>query len=142
MKEEKDDVLGLLDDLTALAAGAGAVRIEVETADFALAVTGDAEPLSGAVPAATRPARRASPERPSAQRVNASTVGIFSSAKDWAAGEAVKRGAVLGQIQSLGHMAEVTAPVDGEIAEILVAGGAPVEYGQALFAIAPKDQPR
>jgi biotin carboxyl carrier protein len=70
--------------------------------------------------------------------VHAATVGIFSAAKEWSAGDAVKRGAVLGAIQSLGHMAEVTAPVDGEIAEVLVAGGAPVEYGQALFAIAPK----
>ena len=43
---------------------------------------------------------------------------------------------VLGAIQSLGHMADITAPADGKIEEILVAAGAPVEYGQPLFAIA------
>jgi biotin carboxyl carrier protein len=42
---------------------------------------------------------------------------------------------VLGAIQSLGHMADITAPTDGRIEEILVAAGAPVEYGQPLFAI-------
>ena len=43
---------------------------------------------------------------------------------------------VLGGIQTLGHTSEVKAPADGEIREVLVTTGAPVEYGQALFVIA------
>ncbi|HUG56148.1 MAG TPA: biotin/lipoyl-containing protein, partial [Candidatus Limnocylindrales bacterium] len=69
------------------------------------------------------------------QRVHASTVGIFSAAREWKTGDDVARGAVLGGIQSLGHMAEITCPADGAISEVLVAAGAPVEYGQPLFAI-------
>jgi biotin carboxyl carrier protein len=48
----------------------------------------------------------------------------------------VRRGEVLGGIQTLGHVSEVKAPADGEIREVLVTAGAPVEYGQALFVIA------
>jgi biotin carboxyl carrier protein len=70
------------------------------------------------------------------QRVHATTVGMFSAAREWTTGDAVARGDVLGGIQSLGHVAEISAPADGEIREVLVAGGAPVEYGQALFVIA------
>src|SRR5205807_285654 len=63
-------------------------------------------------------------------------VGIFNAGREWTAGDEVKRGDVLGGIQSLGHIAEISAPADGEIREVLVAGGAPVEYGQPLFVIA------
>src|SRR2546430_374693 len=70
------------------------------------------------------------------QRVHATTVGIFNSAREWSTGDPVARGDVLGGIQSLGHVAEISSPADGEISEVLVAGGAPVEYGQALFVIA------
>jgi biotin carboxyl carrier protein len=79
------------------------------------------------------------PERVAAektQRVHATTVGVFSTAREWTTGDAVARGDVLGGIQSLGHVAEISAPADGEIREVLVTGGAPVEYGQALFVIA------
>src|SRR5438093_859401 len=105
-------------------------------------------------PTTTRPARRSRPRwspRPTApraalgaatdgaekpQRVHATTVGIFNAGREWTAGDEVKRGDVLGGIQSLGHIAEISAPADGEIREVLVAGGAPVEYGQPLFVIA------
>ena len=70
------------------------------------------------------------------QRIHAPTVGIFNTAREWSAGDAVARGDVLGGIQSLGHVADITAPADGEIKDVLVAGGAPVEYGQPLFVIA------
>jgi acetyl-CoA carboxylase biotin carboxyl carrier protein len=128
---KKEELLALLDDLRLLATQHGAI-IEVEGGDVALTVT-------PATVAATAGAAARAPQAAAAdttQRVHASTVGIFSSAKEWSAGEAVTRGTVLGAIQSLGHMAEVVAPADGEIKEVLVAGGAPVEYGQPLFAIA------
>ncbi|MDP9265355.1 MAG: biotin/lipoyl-binding protein, partial [Chloroflexota bacterium] len=70
--------------------------------------------------------------------VQAPTVGIFSAVREWSAGDQVQRGAALGAIQSLGHMAEISAPVEGVIREVLVSGGSPVEYGQALFVIAAR----
>jgi biotin carboxyl carrier protein len=73
---------------------------------------------------------------PKTQRVHAGTVGIFSGPRAWSPGDAISRGEVLGGIQTLGHTSEVKAPADGEIREVLVTTGAPVEYGQALFVIA------
>ncbi len=128
MKE--NDALALIDDLVRLAREGGASRIEVETEDFAVAVSVDA-----ALPAPAAVERAREPATDPTQRVHATAVGIYSAAREWASGDPVKRGAVLGAIQSLGHMAEVTAPVDGKIAEVLVTGGGPVEYGQPLFVI-------
>ena len=124
------DALSLIDDLTRIAREGGASRIEVETEDLSVAVTVDAAPAAPAVIARTR-----EPAKDPAQRVHATAVGIFSAAREWTTGDAVQSGAVLGAIQSLGHMAEITSPAAGRIAEVLVTGGAPVEYGQPLFVI-------
>lgn len=131
---DRDEVLSLLDELSKLIGRSAAASIEVETDDFALKVTRQAPaPVAPAVGPAEEREAVAEPE--AVQRVRATTVGIFSATKEWQAGDDVKKGTVLGAIQSLGHMADITAPADGKIEEILVAGGAPVEYGQALFAI-------
>lgn len=130
---DRDDLLSLLDELAKLLDGSPATSIEVETPALSLRVT---RATGGAEAAAEGTAERdavAEPEK--VQRVRATTVGIFSSARAWQKGDEVKRGTVLGAIQSLGHMADIAAPADGRIDEILVAAGAPVEYGQALFAI-------
>ena len=135
---DTDHVLGLLDDLMRLADGSAAVTIEVEADNFSVSVTrrGAARPdVSLATterPAATSDAQ---PVRLPTQRVHATTVGIFSPAKEWQAGDAVSRGDVLGGIKSLGQVAKIVAPADGEVREVLVAGGAPVEYGQPLLVI-------
>ncbi len=135
---EPDHVLGLLDDLMRLAEGSPAVTIEVEAESFAVSVTrrGAAGP-EVTLATTERPgvAGDAQPTRPPTQRVHATTVGIFNPAKEWQAGDAVSRGDVLGGIKSLGHVAKIVAPADGEVREVLVAGGAPVEYGQPLLVI-------
>ena len=131
---ERDEVLSLLDELARLLEGSRATSIEAETDDFSLRVTRSAPAANAAEPAIRE--RDAVAEAEKLQRVHATTVGIFSSAKEWRKGDDVTRGTVLGAIQSLGHMADITAPTDGRIEEVLVAAGAPVEYGQPLFAIA------
>lgn len=131
---DNDPLLGLVDDLLKmpLPAGLSGATIEVEADGFAVAVTRQHEGAAPSAPAATRDEA----PREKTQRVHATTVGIFNASREWSAGQAVSRGEVLGGIQSLGHVAEISAPADGEIREVLVAGGAPVEYGQALFVIA------
>jgi acetyl-CoA carboxylase biotin carboxyl carrier protein len=134
---EPDQVLGLLDDLMRLLADSPAATIEVEADGFAVTVTrGGGVVTTGGVTQA-RPAlsQMAESLAPKTQRVHAGTVGIFSGPKAWSPGDAVSRGEVLGGIQTLGHTSEVKAPADGEIREVLVTTGAPVEYGQALFVI-------
>ena len=134
---ETDPLLGLVDDLLnlELPQGLAGATIEVEADGFAVSVTRRQLSAGGreGKPPATADAEAAIEKT---QRVHATTVGIFNSAREWNAGDAVARGDVLGGIQSLGHVAEISSPADGEISEVLVAGGAPVEYGQALFVIA------
>ncbi len=133
---DRDDALSLVDELTKLLEASPATTIEVETEHLSVTVTRRMDPAAQATEAAGARERDAVAEIEKVQRVHATPVGIFSATKEWRRGEAVKRGAVLGAIQSLGHMADITAPADGTIVEVLVAIGAPVEYGQALFAIA------
>ncbi|MDA1093836.1 MAG: acetyl-CoA carboxylase, biotin carboxyl carrier protein [Acidobacteria bacterium] len=50
-------------------------------------------------------------------------------------GDRVKRGDVLCIIEAMKLMNEVKAEVDGEILEVFVESGAPVQFGERLFAI-------
>jgi biotin carboxyl carrier protein len=131
---ENDPLLGLMDDLLSLELpdGLTAVTIEVEADGFAVSVSRQGQAARAIAPAVSI---EADPGEKT-QRVHATTVGLFSAAREWSTGDSVARGDVLGGIQSLGHVAEISAPADGEIREVLVTGGAPVEYGQALFVIA------
>ncbi len=131
---EQDPVLMLLDELVKRLHESVATSIEVSADSFSVSVSRDASAPraasagsgDGDVPAA---------DTARTQHVHATTVGIFSATRVWASGERVARGDVLGGIQSLGHIAEITSPADGVIEQVLVSPGAPVEYGQALFAI-------
>ena len=137
---EPDHVLGLLDDLMKLLADSPASTIEVEADGFAVTVTrrggSITTPSGGETQIVARHAPATEAESPKTQRVHAGTVGIFSGPRSWTPGDAVTRGEVLGGIQTLGHVSDVKSPADGEIREVLVTTGAPVEYGQALFVIA------
>ncbi len=134
---DTDHVLGLVDDLVRLLAGSSASTIEVEADGFSVTVTRRGGVVSRAITATERvESQDAESAAPKTQRVHASTVGIFNGPRAWSPGDAVTRGEVLGGIQTLGHVSEVKAPADGQIREVLVTTGAPVEYGQALFVIA------
>jgi len=52
-------------------------------------------------------------------------------------GSKVKRGQVLCIIEAMKLMNEIEAEIDGEIVEILVANGQPVEFGELLFRLRP-----
>lgn len=51
------------------------------------------------------------------------------------AGDKVKKGQVLAIVEAMKLMNEIESDFDGEIAEIYVENGQPVEYGQKLFRI-------
>ena len=122
---------GLLEDIRRLAEGSPATSIEVEAEGISIAITRAAQPAATAA-AHAGPADAKTPEP---ARVRSASVGIFSASKEWIAGDEVKHGTVLGAVQSLGAMSDVVAPFDGVLTDVLLAGGAPVEYGQPLFAI-------
>ena len=50
-------------------------------------------------------------------------------------GQKVRKGEMLGAIESMKIMKEITSPVSGRIAEKLVKNNEPVQYGQKIFEI-------
>ena len=105
--------------------------IEVEGEGIGAVIVRAALPVT----APTTEARPSTPKAAEPARVHSTGVRIFSASKEWSASDEVKKGTVLGAVQSLGAMTDVVAPIDGVLRDVLVAGGAPVEYGKALFAI-------
>lgn len=68
--------------------------------------------------------------------VSAPMVGIFHAVDGLGApGSLVKKGQVVGAIESMKLMNEVVADADGVVAEVFVDDGMPVEYGQVLFRL-------
>ncbi len=53
-------------------------------------------------------------------------------------GDMVEAGQVICIVEAMKLMNEIEADASGEIVKVLVANGAPIEYGQELFAIRPK----
>lgn len=87
--------------------------------------------------AAESPAEEASEEKADETRVlTAPMVGIFYHAEPpWTLASEVRPGQVVGCIESMKLLNDVTAEDGGQVTEVLVEDGAPVEYGQALFRL-------
>ena len=92
-----------------------------------------------AAPAAV--AEAAEPAAPEGHMVKSPMVGTFyrtpsPNAKPFVeVGQAVKAGDTLCIIEAMKLLNEIEAEVAGEIKEVLVENGQPVEYGQPLFVI-------
>ena len=73
--------------------------------------------------------------------VSSPLVGIFYSAaspdeKDFVSvGDTVKKGQVLGIVEAMKLMNEITAEADGVISQVCVSDGQMIEYGTELFKI-------
>jgi acetyl-CoA carboxylase biotin carboxyl carrier protein len=93
-------------------------------------------------PAAARAAEAAAAEVPAGNVIKSPMVGTFYRAPSPGAkpfvdvGQAVKPGDTLCIIEAMKLLNEIEAEVAGEVREVLVENGQPVEYGQPLFVIA------
>jgi len=91
--------------------------------------------------AAAAPAAETAPEPAKGNVVKSPMVGTFyrspsPGAKSFVeVGQAVKPGDTLCIIEAMKLLNEIEAEVAGEVKEILVENGQPVEYGQPLFVI-------
>ena len=103
-----------------------------------------AQPTSQApVEVVWKPASEPAPERPSASiiltqeaLVIAPMVGVFHASEPAVrVGSDIKPGQVVGMIESMRLMNEVTADVGGVVTAIGVEDGMAVEYGQVIFRI-------
>lgn len=78
---------------------------------------------------------------PLGEAVVSPLVGVFyaapaeDAAPYVAVGDKVKKGQTLAIVEAMKLMNEIESEYDGEIAEICVKNGQPVEYGQPLFRI-------
>lgn len=68
-------------------------------------------------------------------------VGYFQPGTDLFVGAIVQAGDVLGGLDVLGIVQEVSAPTDGIVSRVLAEAGQAVEYGQALAEIDPLTAP-
>ncbi len=86
-------------------------------------------------------ARPAAIESPDQHVIKSPIVGTFYRAggpgtKPFAEiGDKVKKGQVVCIVEAMKLMNEIESDIDGEVLEILVANGQPVEYGEPLFRI-------
>ena len=93
-------------------------------------------------PAAEAPvAKPSAVESPEIHLVKSPIVGTFYRAGSPASrpfaeiGDRVKKGQVVCIVEAMKLMNEIESDCDGEILEVLVANGQPVEYGEPLFKI-------
>lgn len=125
-------------------------EIEMSTADSRIAVKRGTPAYQ--TPASLAPASAPSSDEPGGEQsavdfvapenagtvVLAEIVGIFHHLRPPViAGTSVNEGQAVGQIESMKLLHEVSAPVAGVVAEVLLDDGHAVEYGSALFRIIP-----
>jgi acetyl-CoA carboxylase biotin carboxyl carrier protein len=100
-------------------------------------------PAAAAAPSASAPAAAVAEELESLELavVKSPIVGTFyrSSAPDAkpfvAPGDRVAKGQVLCIVEAMKLMNEIESDCDGEVLEVMVANGQPVEFGEPLFRI-------
>lgn len=148
-----------LQQLIAFISRSDFTRFEMENEGFKLKLArgqGDrlrttlAEPsavTSGPDPEPLPPEQAAAPPGPLAgeelHEVKSPIVGTFYRASNPEAdpfvetGSIVKRGQPLCIVEAMKLMNEIESDVEGEVVEILVANGQPVEYGEVLFRLRP-----
>ena len=115
---------------------------------FAVPAAPPPSPELGTVPAAA-PAAAAPATKPAAEEVlhmvKSPIVGTFYEAPSPGAppfvkvGDMVEAGQVLCIVEAMKLLNEIESDVAGEIVKKLASNGQPIEYGQELFAIRPKE---
>lgn len=79
-------------------------------------------------------------EEPGTRLVEAPCVGYFQQGKvPLSEGRHVQQGEIVAAISALGLANDVEAPFSGEIVDVLVTDGQPVEYGQPLARVKVKE---
>ena len=101
----------------------------------------------------TEPGREAAPasdagdaadDAAGALDVRSTLVGLYRAvarrgAKPLAPGDRVKEGQIVGAVESLNVLNEIESPATGRVRTILVSDGQPVEYGQPLIRVEPRE---
>jgi acetyl-CoA carboxylase biotin carboxyl carrier protein len=127
------------------------VRIKRGTPEAALSAATEriitmhpAAPVSAPPATPAPPAAEPSPPPENLHMVRSPIVGTYYESPSPGSppfvkpGDMVEAGQVICIVEAMKLMNEIEADASGEIVKVLVANGAPIEYGQELFAIRPK----
>jgi acetyl-CoA carboxylase biotin carboxyl carrier protein len=139
----------LVRTLAALLEETGLTEIEYAVGDRRIRVARTAAPLAPSVavvtpapaeaPAATAGAAVAPVDHPGAVKAPMVGTAYIAPQPDQPPfvklGDRVEEGRVLLIIEAMKVMNQIRAPKPGRVAEILIADGAPVEYGQVLMVV-------
>lgn len=76
--------------------------------------------------------------------VRSTLVGLYRAvarrgAKALTPGDSVKEGQIIGAVEALNVLNEIESPATGRVKAVLVSDGQPVEYGQALMLVEPRE---
>jgi acetyl-CoA carboxylase biotin carboxyl carrier protein len=124
-------------------------RIKLVKAEAPAPVAGaapPAAPVAVAAPPTPAPAEAPAPSpgpEPGLHELNSPIVGTFYAAPSPGApnfvdvGSRVSKGQVLCIVEAMKVMNEIESEIDGEVVEILVKNGQPVEFGELMFRLRP-----
>jgi acetyl-CoA carboxylase biotin carboxyl carrier protein len=129
------------------------LKLVRQTATVPMAAAAAPPPLQPAAAAAASLAPTAAPSAAAAPpeesgddglvTLNSPIVGTFYVAPSPEApafaevGSVIKKGQVICIVEAMKVMNEIESEIDGEVAQILVANGQPVEFGEGLFKLRP-----
>lgn len=145
VKELRDQVRPMVEQMIALAAERGLATLELHQNGIEIRVDGAALGSAPVLPVEASDVAPALDEHHAMVPVLSTLVGTFrtrpQAEKPPAApvGTDVDEGQLLGFVESMGLTYEVHAPVRGRMTEILVEEGHPVEYGQPLVVLEAAD---
>jgi acetyl-CoA carboxylase biotin carboxyl carrier protein len=112
----------------------GFAEVELALGDAAFHARLDPMP-----PSAARAIASETATEPALVDVKAPLVGYAREARvPLEVGQTVERGQVLAVIEALGLANDVESPAAGEVVEVLVVPGQPVEYGQVMARVKPQ----
>lgn len=100
-------------------------------------------PVAAASPSAAPAPAQTAADDPSLSQVNSPFVGTFYRSPNpdsdpfVSVGDRVKKGQTVCIIEAMKLMNELEAEVSGEVVELLVDNGTPVEFGQVLMRVKP-----
>jgi acetyl-CoA carboxylase biotin carboxyl carrier protein len=143
----RDSALGLLAGLDrapqSLRIRTEGVEIELEWPEPGQPAAAAAGALADAAAVPVTPAEMLSPLAGTEQFITSQVVGMFYRSREPGAepfvqpGDVVRPGQQVGIIEAMKLMIPVEADLDGQVLDVLVADGTPVEYGDRLFAVEP-----
>ena len=143
------DMIESVRELIAMMSRGGISELDLTTGDVSIRLRGQsasaAAPAGGAHSAPVTHAVAPAHEEPEGNVITSPMIGTFYAAPSPGEasfvkiGDEVEMGQVIGIIEAMKIMNEITADHAGIIVEALVQNAQPVEYGSPLFRVVPAD---